>query len=57
MYRSSSTAVSILFFLAWGGLAFSSMTNSWAVEVQSGGREAADALAIKYGFTNLGQVR
>ncbi len=30
-------------------------TNSWAVEV-NGGREAADQLAVKYGFTNLGQV-
>ena len=33
------------------------MTNSWAVQVSSGGREAADALASKYGFVNLGLVR
>ena len=32
------------------------MTNSWAVEVRSGGKEAADALADKHGFINLGQV-
>ena len=32
------------------------MTNSWAVQVTSGGREAADALASKYGFVNLGLV-
>ena len=31
-----------------------SMTNSWAVEITSGGKEAADALASKYGFINLG---
>jgi len=29
--------------------------NSWAVEVE-GGRDAADALAQKYGFENRGQV-
>ena len=34
-----------------------SMTNSWAVQVRSGGKEAADALASKYGFINLGLVR
>ena len=33
-----------------------SMTNSWAVQVRSGGKEAADALASKYGFINLGLV-
>ena len=33
-----------------------SMTNSWAVEIQSGGRAAADQLAGKHGFINLGQV-
>ena len=33
-----------------------SMTNSWAVEIQSGGRAAADQLASKHGFINLGQV-
>ena len=32
-------------------------TNSWAVELQEGGSEAADALAHKYGFENYGQVR
>lgn len=32
------------------------MTNSWAVEVRSGGKAAADALASKHGFINLGQV-
>ena len=31
-------------------------TNSWAVELQEGGNEAADALAHKYGFENYGQV-
>ncbi len=49
-----------VFFLAYNlgrGLVFSSMTNSWAVEVQSGGKEAADTLASKYGFINLGQVK
>ncbi len=30
-------------------------TNSWAVAVE-GGAEAADQLAAKYGFTNLGLV-
>ena len=30
-------------------------TNSWAVAVE-GGAEAADQLAAKYGFANLGQV-
>ena len=34
-----------------------SMTNSWAVQITSGGKEAADALASKYGFINLGLVR
>ena len=36
------------------------LTNSWAVQVlgEGGGRgEAADALASKYGFVNLGLVR
>ena len=33
------------------------MTNSWAVQVTSGGKQAADALASKYGFINLGLVR
>ena len=37
--------------------AANSMTNSWAVEIQSGGREAADQLASKHGFINLGQVQ
>ena len=32
------------------------MTNSWAVQVHSDGKEAADALANKYGFINLGEV-
>jgi hypothetical protein len=32
------------------------MTNSWAVQVRTGGKEAADALAEKHGFINLGQV-
>ena len=30
-------------------------TNSWAVAVE-GGAEAADQLAAKHGFTNLGMV-
>lgn len=29
--------------------------NSWAVEIE-GGKDAADALAQKYGFENRGQV-
>ena len=33
------------------------MTNSWAVQVESGGEETADELASKHGFINLGQVR
>lgn len=32
------------------------ITNSWAVQVGSGGEEAADELASKYGFANLGKV-
>ena len=36
--------------------AANSMTNSWAVEIQSGGRAAADQLASKHGFINLGRV-
>ena len=32
------------------------MTNSWAVQVTTGGEEAADELAKKYGFVNLGLV-
>lgn len=31
-------------------------TNTWAVEVH-GGQEAANGIAEKYGFVNLGQVR
>jgi len=34
----------------------STMTNSWAIQV-SGGIGAADELASKHGFVNLGQVR
>lgn len=30
-------------------------TNHWAVRI-SGGRGEADKLALKYGYTNLGQV-
>ena len=47
--------VLVLMLLAAGAVA-DSMTNSWAVEIQSGGREAADQLASKHGFINLGQV-
>ncbi len=36
--------------------AASSMTNSWAVRMEPGGKEAADALASKHGFINLGTV-
>ncbi len=38
-----------------GGEAARAYTNSWAVAVE-GGAEAADQLAAKYGFTNLGLV-
>ncbi len=46
----------VLLFLAEGWCA-AMVTNSWAVQVLAGGEEAADALAIKYGFVNLGLVR
>ena len=42
--------------LSAGGVVGASMTNSWAVQVTGGGDDAADALAIKHGFINLGQV-
>lgn len=32
------------------------VTNSWAVEIRTGGKAAADALAKKYGFLNKGLV-
>ena len=37
--------------------ATSKATNSWAVQITSGGKRAADELASKYGFINLGPVR
>lgn len=51
--------VSYVFFAAVPGNGYAAKTHylrSWAVEV-SGGSATADALAHKYGFTNLGQVR
>ena len=36
--------------------ATATMTNSWAVQITSGGKQAADELASKYGFINLGRV-
>ena len=32
------------------------LTNSWAVQLQFGGNQAATSLARKYGFTNEGKV-
>ena len=46
----------LLFYIAGSCNATDAMTNSWAVQVESGGKEAADELASKHGFTNLGQV-
>ena len=50
-------AALILLLGCWAAPADSSagFTRSWAVEIV-GGIEAADALAEKYGFTNIGQV-
>lgn len=31
-------------------------TNRWALRIEAGRREAADELAAKYGFVNLGPV-
>jgi len=51
--------VAYVFFAAVPGNGYAAKTHysrSWAVEV-SGGSATADALAHKYGFTNLGQVK
>lgn len=42
-----------LWLCAWSGDEF--YTNSWAVEV-TGGRAAADEVARRHGFLNMGQV-
>lgn len=47
---------SVLLLLA-STLNAGAMTNSWAVQIQSGGKKAAAALASKYGFANKGKVR
>lgn len=51
--------VAYVFFAAAPGNGYAAearYSSSWAVEV-SGGSTTADALAHKYGFTNLGQVK
>ena len=48
----------VVFMLLWKFSAsnmMSKMTNTWSVEM-TGGDAAADALAEKYGFHNLGLV-
>ncbi len=45
----------MLMLTAFSGGEARAYTNSWAVAVE-GGAEAADQLAAKYGFTNLGLV-
>ena len=50
------SATTALLLVASLNYAAASMTNSWAVQITSGGEEAADELASKYGFINLGQV-
>ncbi len=51
------SAVSLMLVLTatFSGGEARAYTNSWAVAVE-GGAEAADQLAAKYGFTNLGLV-
>ena len=55
---AQGTIAAVLCVVAFSGsYATASMTNSWAVQITSRGEEAADELAKKYGFDNLGQVR
>ncbi len=45
----------LLVVVAGGSVCAASMTNSWAVQV-SDSDDAADALATKHGFVNIGHV-
>ena len=56
MLKKYVTSLVVLLCVASISHGAGSMTNSWAVQVRSGGKEAADALASKYGFINLGLV-
>lgn len=55
-FRGGMVLCLVLLAVTSYGEGEAAMTNSWAVEIQSGGEIAAAALASKYGFVNLGQV-